>query len=78
MRRLPLRVTPNPMAARGTFLPSGAHELELDLGMSGVLGLTSEQASRVRRAIEAFEVEAMRIDGHTDITNRVVKIIGEF
>jgi hypothetical protein len=66
------------MAARGTFVPSGAHELEIDLGMSGVLGLTAEQARRMKQAIEAFEIEAMRIDGHTDLTNRVSKTLGEF
>jgi hypothetical protein len=32
----------------------------------------------MKQAIEAFEIEAMRIDGHTDLTNRVSKTLGEF
>ena len=77
-RPLPIRANSQPMAARATFDPNGAHELEIDLGMSGVMDLTCDQVRRLRRAMDAFEVEAMRIDGHTNLTNRTTKLLGEF
>jgi hypothetical protein len=77
-RALPLRANSNPMLARGKYEPSGQHELEIDLGMSGVLTLPADQVQRVKRAIEAFETEGMRIDGHSNLTNRVTRMLGEF
>ncbi|GGA63735.1 hypothetical protein [Pelagibacterium lentulum] len=77
-RPLPIRANIHPMAARAKFDPSGAHELEIDLGMSGIMDLTAEQARRVKAAIEAFELESMRVDGHSNLTNRVVRTLGEF
>ena len=77
-RQVPLRANPNPMLARGKYEPSGQHELEIDLGMSGILTLPADQVQRVKRAIEAFETEGMRIDGHSNLTNRVTRTLGEF
>ena len=77
-RALPIRANQMPMAVRGTFEPSGAHQLEIDLGMSGELRLDFDQVRRIKRAFEAFELEAMRIDGHTNLTNRLSKTLGEF
>lgn len=77
-RLLPIRANTHPMAVRATFDPSGAHAMEIDLGMSGVMDLTSDQVRRLRHAIDAFELEAMRIDGHTNLTNRMTKLLGEF
>lgn len=77
-RSLPIRANSQPMAVRAVFDPSGVHEMEIDLGMSGVMDLTSDQVRRLRRAMDAFELEAMRIDGHTNLTNRTIKLLGEF
>jgi len=77
-RALPIRANPMPMAVRAKFDPSGAHALEIDLGMSGTMDLSADQVRRLKRAFDAFEIESMRIDGHTNLTNRVVRTLGEF
>lgn len=77
-RPLPIRANCNPMAVRARFEPSGAHKLDIDLGMSGELHLDFDQVRRVKKAIEAFEVEVLRIDGHTNLVNPMTKLLGEF
>lgn len=77
-RPLPIRANQLPMAVLATFDPNGAHQMKIDLGTSGVMDLTADEARRLRRALDVFELEAMRIDGHTNLTNRVTKLLGEF
>lgn len=77
-RALPIRLNQMPIAARAHLQPTGAHTLEMDLGVCGDLKLSIADARRVRSAIEAFETEVMRDDGHTNRVNPAIRMLGEF
>lgn len=77
-RSLPLCPSPMPMPALGRFDPNGAHELVLQLGTQGELRLSANDVRRFQRAFAAFEIEAIRIDGHTNQINLKIQPLGEF
>ncbi|WP_196258591.1 hypothetical protein [Pelagibacterium limicola] len=77
-RSLPIHISPDPMPALARLDPNGAHRFEMELGFQGKLNLSIADVPRLRAALDAFDTEVMRDDGHNNRVNPGVKVLGEF